>query len=90
MNQDKQIRTAPPPPPPETDDPQISESEISEWLELFGPEPETVPKQLPRPKPRPKAKSNKRKQPPRSLPELKRTDRNLDDDELSEWLDLFG
>lgn len=40
MGQDKQKRISSPPPPSETDDPKISASEVSEWLALFGPEPE--------------------------------------------------
>ncbi len=89
MGQDKQNRFAPPTPPSETDDPKISDSEVSEWLALFGPEPETprkptIQKQIP-PKPRP-TKPKKR----RSPQELKRAGDKLSDDELSEWLDLFG
>lgn len=97
MGQEKQKRTAPP--PSETDDPQISDLEVAEWLELFGPEPEIPqrpkpsrppstrpPSTRPAKKATPKRKSKSR----RSLRELKRTDRKLDDDELSEWIDLFG
>jgi predicted RNA-binding protein with PIN domain len=94
MGQEKQKRMAPPPPSPETDDPQISEREVAEWLALFGPEPQIPTKPKPSssihsakntPSP-PKRKSK----PKRSIRELKRTDSDLDDDELSEWLDLFG
>ena len=89
MGQDKQKRMALPSPPPEADDPKISESEVVEWLELFGPEPEIKKKpKLPSPLSAKKSAKSKPK-PHRSLQELKRTDKKLDDDELSEWLDLF-
>lgn len=89
MGQEKQKRTAPPSPLPETDDPKISDGEVAEWLELFGPEPEI--KKKPKPSPRLSKKKAKKSKPMprRSLQELKRTDKKLDDDELSEWLDLF-
>ncbi len=89
IGQDKQKRITSPSPPSGTDDPKISDSEVSEWLALFGPEPETprkptIQKQIPQ-KPSP-TKPKKR----RSPQELKRAGDKLSDDELSEWLDLFG
>jgi uncharacterized protein len=88
MGQDKQTRLAPPAPPSETDSPKISEREVAEWLELFGPEPEVPAK--PKRSFTPKKAAKQKPKPRRSLQELKRTDNKLDDDELSEWLDLFG
>jgi hypothetical protein len=89
MGQDKQKRTALPSPPPETDDPKISDSEVSEWLELFGPEPEIPRKPKLQKQIAPQNKPTKPKK-RRSPQELKRTGDKLSDDELSEWLDLFG
>lgn len=89
MGQDKQKRTSRTVRPSPTDDPKVSDREVAEWLELFGPEPEV--KKKPRPSP-PLSKEKTAKAKPksrRSLQELKRTNKNLDDDELSEWLDLF-
>ena len=61
------------------DNPTISSNEVSEWLELFGPEPETKPrparKPTPPPTPSPSAKDKKKKE---------------EDDDLAEWLRLFG
>jgi predicted RNA-binding protein with PIN domain len=88
MGQEKRKRTAPPPPSSETDDPHNSEREVAEWLELFGPEPKTTKK--PRPPRRKKKQSRPKPKSRRSMQELKRADKKLDDDELSEWLDLFG
>jgi len=88
MGQDRQKRTAPP--PPEANDPHISEREVAEWLELFGPEPETTSKPKPSLRLSKKESPKQKPKPRRSLRELKRTDKKLDDDELSEWLDLFG
>lgn len=87
MGKDKQTRATPAPLPPETDDPEISASEIAEWLELFGPEPETPvkPRQQPKPKKTKPAKSKRR----RSPRELKTTDSKLNDAEIEEWLKLF-
>jgi hypothetical protein len=87
-------KPAEPPPPPvdERVDPSIAPGEVQEWLELFGPvklkkkgtrpvkEAETaVTKLKPAPKP-----------PPADPAELKSTSRKLTDDEVDEWLSLFG
>ena len=59
------------------DNPSISPNEVSEWLELFGPEPETKPRPARRPAPPapapPKAKKKKE-----------------EEEDLEEWLRLFG
>lgn len=89
MGQDKQKRTTPPP-LSQTDDPKISNREVAEWLELFGPEPEIQKKSKPSLRHSKKEASESKPKPRRSLQELKRTDKKLDDAELSEWLDLFG
>lgn len=89
MGQDKQKRMSPSP-PPQSDEPQISDSEVTEWLELFGPEPEILKKSEPQRPPTPKATPKHKPKPRRSMQELKRTNKKLDDDELSEWLDIFG
>ena len=58
------------------DNPSISPNEVSEWLELFGPEPETKPRPARRPAPPapapPKAKKKKE-----------------EEEDLEEWLRLF-
>lgn len=69
-----------------TADPQLSPNEVNEWLELFGPEPESPP---PRPKPTPKPPVQPRKTPPpQPTPEQKEAQRQAD--ELAEWMRLFG
>lgn len=70
------------------DEPQMSAGELAEWLELFGPEPER-PSPKPRP-PSPKAEPPSPKKRPTSLDEAKRGTESLDDDELDEWLRIFG
>jgi predicted RNA-binding protein with PIN domain len=87
MGQDKQKRTAPQQ-LPETDDPKISDNEVAEWLELFGPEPETAPKPRKRPQPQ-KTNPNKTKR-RRSPRELKTAKNKLSTDEIEEWLNLFN
>ncbi len=89
MGRDKQKRAAPPPSLPETDDPKISENEVAEWLAIFGPTPEIRPKTKSVCRPQRKAPPKKPKR-RRSPQELKKTETKLSDDELSEWLDLFG
>ncbi len=71
------------------DEPQMSASELAEWLELFGPEPERpVPKpRPPSPKPAPPPSPKKRST---SLDQAKRGTESLDDSELDEWLRIFG
>lgn len=92
MGVDKRIaeQTAPPAEAGAEDEPDISDNEVAEWLELFGPEPERPQPQPRRPKPSPKPKQAAKKRPLRPLHEQKRSDHKLDDDDLEEWLRLFG
>jgi hypothetical protein len=59
------------------DNPTISPNEVSEWLELFGPEPETKPRPVRQPTP-----------PPPAPPQAKK--KKEEEDDLDEWLRLFG
>jgi len=84
--------------PVEPEDPRLSQAEIEEWLELFGPVDEAALRQRPKPAPPrrkaapppPKAAKPEasRQQPPRSAP-VNREDPQLSDAELAEWLALF-
>ncbi len=80
----------------EADEPQMSDAEVAEWLELFGP----VPERKPKPKPK-KAKKNGSKSTSAETPKPAKRHRKtldgakdgsdpLDNDELDEWLKLFG
>lgn len=74
------------------DDPLVSDKDVAEWMELFGPEPE-IPKAKPRlrkKKAAPEPTITKKKRPPRSVEEQRRSSGLLDDDEVAEWLRLFG
>ena len=62
------------------DNPSLSPGEVNEWLELFGPEPETKPARPAR-RPAPPAAG-----PPAKPPKAK----DQDDDDLAEWFRLFG
>lgn len=68
-------------------DPRLSPNELQEWLELFGPEPETAP--------RPAAKPAKT-QSPQPNPETAKAQKKAQDEahkqaeELAEWMRLFG
>jgi predicted RNA-binding protein with PIN domain len=70
-----------------------SESEIAEWLDIFGPVPER-PKRPPKqrkaksaPEPEPEPATPKKRQP---LTAAKSGQRELDEAEIAEWLELFG
>ena len=79
-----------PPPHENNDDPPINADEVAEWLELFGSEPD-IPAKAKKPARRPRTAPSPRKRRRRRSPQtLKRSDHGLDDDELAEWLDLFG
>ena len=70
----------------------LSEAEVNEWLDLFGPVPERPkrpPKRCQKPTPEPAAEpaKPKKRQP---LTVAKSGERELDEDEIAEWLELFG
>ncbi len=61
------------------DNPRLSPNELNEWLELFGPEPETKP-----------ARPTRKPTPPAPTPAPKPKKNTDEDDDLAEWLRLFG
>lgn len=67
-------------------DPRISEQEVAEFLELFGPVPEQPPQPPPERKRPPKKKRPRRR---KSFDEAKTGDDPLQEDEIDEWLRLF-
>ncbi|MCB8943153.1 MAG: NYN domain-containing protein [Ardenticatenaceae bacterium] len=74
------------------DDVVLSDAEINEWLDMFGPVPErpkAPPKRLkkPTPEPAPEPPKPKKRQP---LTNAKSGERELDEAEIAEWLELFG
>jgi predicted RNA-binding protein with PIN domain len=77
-------------PPEKPENPALSEAEMQEWLDLFGP----VPKR-PKAKPRQQKKSASKPSPARKKPatlRVAKTDNEskLDQAEIDLWLDLFG
>lgn len=75
-------------PPEKPEVAKISETEVQEWLELFGPVPE-------RPKTKPPQKSPAKTTPAKKKPatlRVAKTDEasKLDQDEIDLWLSLFG
>lgn len=80
----------PAPPPPPTDDPVVSGDEVAEWLNLFGPVPETPPPPLRHTAPT----SNEPPAPQKAMPtplRPRKTDRvRLSPDEVEAWLALFA
>lgn len=76
--------------PEKPEDPKISEAEVQEWLDLFGPVPER-PKSKPRPKKKPVSKSSTQKKKSATFRVAKTDDEEkLDQDEIDLWLSLFG
>lgn len=80
----------PPPPPDPRENPKLSQGELAEWLDLFGPEPVIPPK--PPPPPPPPKTAEKPAPPPKPIPltKAKRSNRKLSPDEVDEWMKLFG
>jgi predicted RNA-binding protein with PIN domain len=79
--------------PDAADNPQISEDEVAEWLDLFGPVPEAKPIKKKR-----SAKASKntmtgpaqeKKKRPKELRIAKRDNSELSPDEVEEWLKFF-
>ena len=84
--------------PTEPEDPRLSEDEVQEWLELFGPVDEEALRQRPKPiPPRRKAAASQKKPKPETeehkpvIPaSSNREDPQMSETELAEWLALFG
>ena len=81
--------------PPKPEDPLLSEAEVSEWLQLFGPVPERKARPLQALKGEPSPKKKKKKKPkPRTgqaFQQLAESENpELNKSEISEWLALFG
>lgn len=75
------------------DDPLVSQAEVDEWLDLFGPVPERPPS--PKPTKKKKATKSTAKQRKKAFAkkdwnQAKHTDVPLSEDDVSDWLDLFG
>lgn len=86
-----------PEPSAKPDEPSLSEEEVAQWLELFGPEPET-PRRPRRKRPRtPDAASSQketeeadRRPPARDPRELKESGAALTEEEVAQWMEMFG
>jgi predicted RNA-binding protein with PIN domain len=88
-----------PQPPPPGEEPLVSEEEVAEWLELFGPTPEPPPKPRHRPRRRkPRARTEEDtadKAAAKKAPEVRPADAlkdsgaKLTDAEVEQWLELF-
>jgi predicted RNA-binding protein with PIN domain len=74
----------------ERESPQLSEDEVNEWLELFGPVVER--KAPPPPPPIPIETKDSEPSSPPAKPSIGRVDRerSLSNEEVEEWLRLFG
>lgn len=95
----REVEEAAPEAPDEAEQPAVSQEEVSEWLALFEAAPE-VRREAPKPDPGQKTTekpAGPRKAHPKPSPKeevdpatLKRGESSLSDDELDEWLKLFG
>lgn len=77
------------------DNPHVSNEEVAEWLDLFGPVPErkAVAKSLKKKKKKaakPTAQERKKSFDKKDWSKAKRDDVALSEDDVSDWLDLFG
>ena len=79
MVNERTFPSATPPAADAHDNPRLSPNEVNEWLELFGPEPETKP-----------ARPARKPTPPTPAPAPKPKKDKDEDDDLAEWLRLFG
>lgn len=86
-----------PEPTAASDEPLLSEDEVAQWMELFGPEPEIPrrprrkrPRQPDAPSPQQEAKKPERRQPVRDPRELKDSGESLTEEEVAQWMELFG
>jgi predicted RNA-binding protein with PIN domain len=96
LSTDRAERSQPRPTSP-ADDPVISDAEVAQWLDLFGPvdekalrrRPKPVPptRAIPEPEPEPEAAEPAPPKPPAATD---RENPELSDEELREWLTLFG
>ncbi|MFQ5399371.1 MAG: NYN domain-containing protein [Anaerolineae bacterium] len=83
---------------PETKaDPRLTQSEVDEWMTMFGPAPEADSpptrqrgKATPKPVPKPAPKPPKATRPRRRLRAVKSDDAQLTAAEIEEWMRLFG
>lgn len=87
-------RARPEEPTSPSDEPLLSEDEVAQWMELFGPEPE-IPPRPPR-KPAPSSSRQESEKKPRRPPamrdprELKDSGESLTEEEVARWMELFG
>ena len=80
----------PAPPPPVADDPVVSSDEVAEWLDLFGPVPETPPPPLRRARPASGEPATPQKATSAPL-RPRKTDRvRLSPEEVDAWMALFA
>ncbi|MCB8979401.1 MAG: NYN domain-containing protein [Ardenticatenaceae bacterium] len=94
LSRDKEERTLPGPTITD-EDPVISDAEVAQWLDLFGPvdekalrrRPKPIPPNRAVPEPEPEEAEPVAPKPPASSD---RENPELSDDELREWLTLFG
>jgi len=96
LGRDKEERTLPGP-TIHDDDPVISDAEVAQWLDLFGPvdekalrrRPKPIPpnRAIPEPEPEPETEPATSPKPPATAD---RENPELSDEELREWLTLFG
>jgi hypothetical protein len=77
----------------QSEDPQVDEAEIAEWMDLFGPAPQRTPEEKKESKKKQRAltkKEKKKKKKPGRLPTLKEGERKLSEEEVDAWLELFA
>ena len=94
---DMKVDKRPPPPSREVDNPKVSKNDVDEWLTLFGPTKPRPKREAPSPR-LPIHHAQPEEAETKPAPTLRTTTRDdykqgrtkIDEDELKEWLELFG
>jgi predicted RNA-binding protein with PIN domain len=86
-------RQSPQPQATQKEEPLVSPDEVAQWMELFGPEPDAEQKQEAQRAARREKQERRRRRkrkPGRPADRLKDSGAQLSEDEVEEWLDIFG
>lgn len=95
MAAESEERQSPQPQASQKEEPLVSAEEVAQWMELFGPEPDAEQMQEAqraerREKQERRKRRRKKRKRGRAADRLKDSGAKLSEDEVEEWLDIFG